>query len=186
MLLIKGKKHVILVDPVESAYLYADFATTPIGTSPVNSTHVELDVHPLVKMATLHVAELGAGDVLFIPLFWWHIIKSTTDADHMHLALTLQFEPAFYTDTDRISRALGSPELEGYVSPAADYEKKLLHDFSVWRAEFQLRRERNIRSESEGLLPLLNPNAQTSTNELQEQAFSLAELERLVRNPAND
>ena len=43
MHMIDGEKHLVLVDPIESALLYADFADAAFGNSPVDAAAVDLD-----------------------------------------------------------------------------------------------------------------------------------------------
>jgi hypothetical protein len=84
-----GTKHVLLASPTESAALYSDYAKSE-GNSPIDATAVDLSRFPLAASATLHVADMRAGDILFIPSNWWHLVIS--HPLQRHLALSVQFD----------------------------------------------------------------------------------------------
>lgn len=71
---VTGRKHVRMVPPAHSQYMY-------------NHRHVfsavhDLDdparvaAHPLVGKATVYDVVLEPGDMLFIPIGWWHQVRS--------------------------------------------------------------------------------------------------------------
>ena len=127
MMVVDGEKRVDLLPPIASALLYSDFTPKAAGNSPVMSDcdptcGVDLRRHPLVASAPLHVADLRAGDVLFIPKYWWHVVTSA--ARVRQLALTVQFAP-------------GCPEHEFGDS-----------SFSASRAEYELQRASVQRTSS--------------------------------------
>ena len=176
MQLVLGRKEVTLVDPVQSVLLYSDFAKTAIGTSPVDAAAVDLLRFPLAAQAELHVTRLGAGDILFIPMYWWHVVASAVGEQHMHLALTLQFEPAFVSHMRAKMKALFGDGGDGYteggrLSGEESFLADFLPEFSAWRAEFQLRRER---------MPL---EAIDETRAASSEYTTLAELQHLAANP---
>ena len=84
-----GTKHVLLASPAESAALYSDYAKAE-GNSPIDATAVDLSRFPLAASATLHVADMREGDILFIPSNWWHLV--TSHPLQRHLALAVQFD----------------------------------------------------------------------------------------------
>ena len=84
-----GTKHVLLASPAESAALYSDYAKAE-GNSPIDATAVDLSRFPLAASATLHVADMREGDILFIPSNWWHLV--TSHPHQRHLALAVQFD----------------------------------------------------------------------------------------------
>ena len=86
---LDGVKEVLLVDPVESLQIYADFPYDSYGHSPINTKRVDVERYPLAARVTLHEAALSPGDTLFIPKHWWHVIHSLPGA--RNLAYTLQF-----------------------------------------------------------------------------------------------
>ena len=84
-----GTKHVLLASPAESAALYSDYARAE-GNSPIDATAVDLSRFPLAASATLHVADMREGDILFIPSNWGH--RVTSHPHQRHLALAVQFD----------------------------------------------------------------------------------------------
>lgn len=87
----------------DSVHLYADFArewTLTDGgklprwtrTTPVDPKRVDLETYPLVAQSTLHVARLSAGDVLYLPDAWWHMVAVPPSPPGMRQqALSVQF-----------------------------------------------------------------------------------------------
>ena len=94
---LAGQKRILLIDPADSALLYADHAKNALGNTPVDLFKIDLNVYPLVAHATLWPVVLEPGDVLFIPSQWWHLVVSLPDvarqdaADERNLAITVQF-----------------------------------------------------------------------------------------------
>ena len=64
---LAGQKRVLLIDPADSALLYADHTKSALGNSPVDVFKVDLDTYPLVAHATLWPVVLAPGDMLYIP-----------------------------------------------------------------------------------------------------------------------
>lgn len=89
---VRLSKHLVLIDPVESALLYSDYAD--VGKTPVDPLRVDLARHPLAARATLHTGESRAGDVTFIPSGWWHHVTTQfgDDPEEQNMMLTLQFD----------------------------------------------------------------------------------------------
>jgi len=76
---IVGYKRVTLIDPMTpSEYLYEifDFNETETKLSPVNTENVDYLQYPLFKNVKTIKLVLKAGDVLYIPAFWWHQVRS--------------------------------------------------------------------------------------------------------------
>ena len=46
------------------------------GLSPVNVDRVDLQRFPRVSAAHTYLANLSAGDALYIPDSWWHVVRS--------------------------------------------------------------------------------------------------------------
>ena len=88
MHLLDGEKHLLLIDPVESVLLYADFAAASFGNSPVDPRRVDMRKYPLVSKAGIWPVRLRRGDALLIPSGWWHIVTTQRGRS---VALTLQF-----------------------------------------------------------------------------------------------
>ena len=79
---IRGRKQVILCPPREIARLYPfpfSYADNPFGyaanhMSQVNVLSPDLTRFPAWAHADRALLELGPGDMLFIPLYWWHAV----------------------------------------------------------------------------------------------------------------
>ena len=96
---LDGQKRLLLVDPADSALLYADHASSAVGNTPVNPFRVDMDAHPLASLVSLWPVVLHRGDVLFIPSQWWHMVvtlpavgDALDAADVRNMALTCQFD----------------------------------------------------------------------------------------------
>jgi hypothetical protein len=79
---IRGRKQVILCPPREIARLYPfpfSYAANPYGhaahhMSQVNVVSPDLSRFPAWAHADRALLELGPGDMLFIPVYWWHAV----------------------------------------------------------------------------------------------------------------
>ena len=70
-----GRKTIYLWHPNETANFYMDHQHK-FGLSPVNVDRVDLQRFPAVANAKTYVAHLSAGDAIYIPDSWWHLISS--------------------------------------------------------------------------------------------------------------
>jgi hypothetical protein len=72
---IRGRKQVILCPPREIARLYPfPFSYAANAFSQVNVLSPDLTRFPAWAHADRALLELGPGDMLFIPLYWWHAV----------------------------------------------------------------------------------------------------------------
>lgn len=69
---VKGRKRAVLFDPEDFDYLYLQGDKSLI----FDPENVNLQEFPLFAKATPYVAEMEEGDVLFIPAFWLHYMRS--------------------------------------------------------------------------------------------------------------
>ena len=70
---------------------YVDFEAASFGVSPIDTHAVDLRTHPRAAQVRLHTARTRPGDVLFIPIRWWHLITSQpTNEPGRNVALTVQ------------------------------------------------------------------------------------------------
>ncbi|MFI5511716.1 cupin-like domain-containing protein [Mycobacterium sp. NPDC051804] len=72
---IRGQKQVVLCPPREIARVYP-FAFGNVGNniSRVNVASPDTTQYPAWADADRALVELGPGDMLYIPLFWWHAV----------------------------------------------------------------------------------------------------------------
>mmetsp|Transcript_22577 Transcript_22577/g.51175 ORF Transcript_22577/g.51175 Transcript_22577/m.51175 type:complete len:145 (+) Transcript_22577:3-437(+) len=72
---VQGIKRFFLFPPSDSPHLYAHGHTQSRSAIPhsdlVNDT-VDPAAFPLYSHATMHIADIRAGDVFFCPSNWWH------------------------------------------------------------------------------------------------------------------
>lgn len=74
---VYGRKRVILASPKETPYLYKRWGEkVDSHLSEVNIDDLDLERFPLMAHATLWKGELEAGDLLLIPLNFWHFMES--------------------------------------------------------------------------------------------------------------
>jgi hypothetical protein len=72
---IRGRKQVILCPPREIARLYPfPFSYAANHFSQVNVASPDLTRFPAWAHADRALLELGPGDMLFIPVYWWHAV----------------------------------------------------------------------------------------------------------------
>jgi hypothetical protein len=77
---VVGEKRVILFAPPMAPFLY------PHSLRSFNAVHSrvkdvdapDLERFPLFSLAVAHVGVLGPGEILYIPPFWWHNIRTLT------------------------------------------------------------------------------------------------------------
>ena len=88
LLQLSGEKEVLLWHPDESANFYLDHHEK-FGLSPINVDRVDLERFPSVANATTYIANLSAGDAVYIPDGWWHVVRSHS----RNVAIALEFAP---------------------------------------------------------------------------------------------
>lgn len=70
---LSGSKHFLLFDVTDLPYLYArpdDYR------SAIDLARGDLEEFPLFDMATPYTATIEAGDLLYVPCYWWHRVTS--------------------------------------------------------------------------------------------------------------
>jgi len=70
-----GRKRIVLFAPRDSARLYP-FRTKAYNMSQVDIENADLDRFPKFAEAQPYEAEIAAGDMLYIPPYWWHQVYS--------------------------------------------------------------------------------------------------------------
>jgi hypothetical protein len=72
-----GKKHVLFWPPEQTAGLYPNAWYSPLfNHSRVNLAHLDPRRHPaFTQLEPLRVT-VGAGEMLFIPVHWWHAVET--------------------------------------------------------------------------------------------------------------
>lgn len=76
IVMISGTKEVYLINSSYSKDLYADqYAVVP-GVLPVDPEKLDLQAHPKIADIPYYKVTLNKGDMLYIPQYWWHIVRS--------------------------------------------------------------------------------------------------------------
>ncbi len=75
---IFGKKIFLLFSPEEYEKLYIEKINDELWSSRIDPQHPDLENFPLFNEINGLEAELNEGDILFIPVFWWHQARSIT------------------------------------------------------------------------------------------------------------
>jgi len=76
---IVGKKRVLLWDPSQAPLLYIrPFGVVHSRQSAFDARNVDLDAFPQLREARAAIGEVGAGDALFIPKSWIHLVITET------------------------------------------------------------------------------------------------------------
>lgn len=74
--LISGTKKVFLINSTYSNDLSADqYAVTP-GVLPVDPEKLDLQANPKLAHIPYYEVTLNKGDMLYIPQYWWHVVRS--------------------------------------------------------------------------------------------------------------
>jgi hypothetical protein len=73
---VYGSKMVTLFAPAESQNLYPDDISQHKHMSNVNPENPDYEKYPLLKGVEFYKCLLEPGDVLYIPINWWHHVRS--------------------------------------------------------------------------------------------------------------
>eukprot|EP00746_Dinoflagellata_sp_MGD_P058918 gnl/MRDRNA2_/MRDRNA2_25165_c0_seq1.p1 gnl/MRDRNA2_/MRDRNA2_25165_c0~~gnl/MRDRNA2_/MRDRNA2_25165_c0_seq1.p1 ORF type:complete len:420 (-),score=58.18 gnl/MRDRNA2_/MRDRNA2_25165_c0_seq1:1-1260(-) len=76
MLLIEGKKTFYMADILQTPNIYVHPKNLQYAQS--NPFHPDVSQHPLLVNASFDVCEVYEGDVLYVPSYWWHFVRSET------------------------------------------------------------------------------------------------------------
>ncbi|MDE1462001.1 cupin-like domain-containing protein [Spartinivicinus poritis] len=87
---VAGYKRLVLIDIVDTPFLYP--LSSPVNYSPVNVQDVNWSTYPEFCNATIFQADIEPGDVLYMPMLWWHAVES--------IDRNIMISQSFY-DTDR-------------------------------------------------------------------------------------
>lgn len=123
-----GRKRMLLAAPDELAGLYpADFAGDCPHISRVDPEHPDLDAHPALADVTLWRADLEPGDVLYLPAFWWHHVRSLSTAVSVNLWHAPDLSACLHATGWRLFRTIYAVDrLRQVGTPLADHPGGLL------------------------------------------------------------
>jgi hypothetical protein len=75
---ISGKKRFLLFSPRDHNNVYAQLFHAGLWASPVDPDNPDLEAYPLFRGAQAWSCELTEGDILYIPIFWFHATQAIT------------------------------------------------------------------------------------------------------------
>lgn len=71
---VVGTKRVYLAPPEDYPFMSC---RAELRASPIDPLQPDYGEYPAFRFATISVAEISAGDALFVPVGWWHAVVST-------------------------------------------------------------------------------------------------------------
>jgi lysine-specific demethylase 8 len=77
---IHGRKNFILVSPEQSRFVYYPWDYRYPSFSPVDVSRPDLDKFPLFQKATPLEFVVESGEILFIPVRWWHSVLALEES----------------------------------------------------------------------------------------------------------
>ncbi|XP_077998374.1 uncharacterized protein LOC144451416 [Glandiceps talaboti] len=118
--LIAGQKTFLIAHPKDGHKVYANQFTTMPGLSPIEPEKVDLVKFPKVADLDYYEVHMEAGDQLYIPIYWWHQVRSYKAPN---IAISLWFY--FFNHEDELDEAGVDPDIqvEESVSMYMDYIK---------------------------------------------------------------
>jgi lysine-specific demethylase 8 len=82
---IYGKKAFLLFSPEQHPFLYPVKIDDELWSSPIDPQNPDLIKYPLFDRTSCLEAVLEPGEILFIPVFWWHQARSITTAINLNM-----------------------------------------------------------------------------------------------------
>lgn len=73
-----GRKRIILAAPIDTENLYTFEGRFLNNTSSVDVENIDFEKFPLVKNVRFFTLTLQEGECLYIPVKWWHYVRSMT------------------------------------------------------------------------------------------------------------
>jgi hypothetical protein len=123
---IYGKKKIVLASPEQSPFLYPRRGEqTDYHLSAVDIEAPDFERFPLLRQATFWSGEVEGGDLLFVPLDYWHFMQSLGAS----ISVSAWWHPHHVSDiVSRILNLAGEPQQAQQL--ALQYQETLAyHDF---------------------------------------------------------
>lgn len=73
---VSGSKKVYLVNSTYAKELHADQFTIAPGVLSIDPEKLDLEMYPKLADVPYYEVTLNRGDMLYIPQYWWHIVRS--------------------------------------------------------------------------------------------------------------
>lgn len=101
---VQGRKHIKLIPANEIELIYNNFAVY----SEVDAAHPDLQKYPKFQYANVIDLELAPGEVLFLPVGWWHWVKA------LDTSITVSFNNFLFPNDFKWDHPQGSQPASGY------------------------------------------------------------------------
>jgi hypothetical protein len=75
---IVGRKRFLIFAPRHHKALYAVFLNASCWASSIDARRPDFESYPLARNVEGLECELDAGDILYVPRFWWHAVEALT------------------------------------------------------------------------------------------------------------
>jgi Cupin-like domain len=82
---IYGKKAFLLFSPEQHELLYPVKIDDELWSSPIDPQNPDLIKYPLFERTSCLEAVLEPGEILFIPIFWWHQARAITTTINLNM-----------------------------------------------------------------------------------------------------
>jgi jumonji domain-containing protein 7 len=102
---VRGRKTFLLFAPEQHPYLYVEQHTPHCWVSRLDPLKPDLHAFPRFKEAAAIEVSLAEGEILFIPKFWWHHVRSETVAINLNVWGYALDEPLWSQDLQTVTRA---------------------------------------------------------------------------------
>jgi ribosomal protein L16 Arg81 hydroxylase len=103
--MIYGRKSFIFISPAETRRVYPHF----MNESPVNPLQPDLAKFPKFAGVRLQQGTLEAGDILYIPQFWWHFTTALEPSININI-----WSKAPFRAVRKVTATMGLPSLATY------------------------------------------------------------------------
>lgn len=97
---IVGRKRFILFAPTQHDAMYPVFLNSGCWASPIDPNKPDLGKYPKYERAEGFECELSAGDVLYLPRFWWHYADATTVCVNVNRWVVTQTNPFWHQQSE--------------------------------------------------------------------------------------
>jgi hypothetical protein len=95
---IIGQKKFLLFSPDQHALLYPRKLTDMCWASPVDRDNPDFETYPLSRQLDGFECTLDPGDILYIPIFWWHQAISESLAININMWGYAQGQSTFWAE----------------------------------------------------------------------------------------
>lgn len=135
--LIDGEKEFPLFDIADFRKMYAYDRPDSPDFSPVDVSNVDYQAFPLFKEVTRYNAHLYPGDMLYVPGYWWHSVRS----QGRNMALS-------YVRTDGISQLMAYIKLvKNGALPISSSDKHTMLTMLNYREETAIQTQQELQTE---------------------------------------